>query len=76
MNLACHKRLLCNNWLMHTGYGKRRDGSAITRILHPIEDMLSDLPRVVVKDGAAALFLMVHLYSDQGRSNCRGFGSW
>ena len=33
---------------------EKRDGSAITRILHPIEDMLSDLPRVVVKDGAAA----------------------
>jgi len=27
---------------------------AMLRILHPIEDMLSDLPRVVVKDGAAA----------------------
>ena len=33
---------------------EKGDGSAITRILHPIEDMLSDLPRVVVKDGAAA----------------------
>ena len=33
---------------------EKGDGSAITRILHPIEDMLADLPRVVVKDGAAA----------------------
>ena len=33
---------------------EKGDGSAMLRILHPIEDMLSDLPRVVVKDGAAA----------------------
>ncbi len=33
---------------------EKGDGSAITRILHPIEDMLADLPRVVVKDGAAS----------------------
>ncbi len=33
---------------------EKGDGTAITRILHPIEDMLSDLPRVVVKDGAVA----------------------
>lgn len=33
---------------------EKGDGDAMLRILHPIEDMLSDLPRVVVKDGAAA----------------------
>ncbi len=33
---------------------EKGDGNAMLRILHPIEDMLSDLPRVVVKDGAAA----------------------
>ena len=33
---------------------EKGDGSAITRVLHPIEDMLADLPKVVVKDGAAA----------------------
>ena len=33
---------------------EKGDETAMLRILHPIEDMLSDLPRVVVKDGAAA----------------------
>ena len=33
---------------------EKGDEDAMLRILHPIEDMLSDLPRVVVKDGAAA----------------------
>lgn len=33
---------------------EKGDEAAMLRILHPIEDMLSDLPRVVVKDGAAA----------------------
>ena len=33
---------------------EKGEGDAMLRILHPIEDMLSDLPRVVVKDGAAA----------------------
>ena len=33
---------------------RKRRRNAMLRILHPIEDMLSDLPRVVVKDGAAA----------------------
>jgi len=33
---------------------EKGDGDAIIRVLHPIEDMLSELPRVVVKDGAAA----------------------
>ena len=33
---------------------EKGDENAMLRILHPIEDMLSDLPRVVVKDGAAA----------------------
>ncbi|MDP6869646.1 MAG: RNA-guided pseudouridylation complex pseudouridine synthase subunit Cbf5 [Candidatus Poseidoniaceae archaeon] len=30
------------------------DESALRRILHPVESMLDDLPRLVVKDGAAA----------------------
>jgi len=30
------------------------DPSAIGRILHPLEDMLNEVPRIVVKDGAAA----------------------
>ena len=30
------------------------DPSAIIRILHPVEDMLSGVPKVVIKDGAAA----------------------
>lgn len=30
------------------------DSSAIGRILHPLEDMLNEVPRIVVKDGAAA----------------------
>ncbi len=30
------------------------DETAIRRILHPVEDMLQDLPRLVIKDGAAA----------------------
>jgi H/ACA ribonucleoprotein complex subunit 4 len=30
------------------------DETAIRRILHPVEDMLKDLPRLVIKDGAAA----------------------
>jgi H/ACA ribonucleoprotein complex subunit 4 len=30
------------------------DASAIIRILHPVEDMLSGVPKVVIKDGAAA----------------------
>jgi len=30
------------------------DSSAIIRILHPVEDMLSGVPKVVIKDGAAA----------------------
>jgi len=33
---------------------EKGEEAAMLRILHPIEDMLSDLPRVVVKDGAAA----------------------
>ena len=33
---------------------EKGDEAAIMRILHPIEDMLSDVPRIVVKDGAAA----------------------
>ena len=33
---------------------EKGEEDAMLRILHPIEDMLSDLPRVVVKDGAAA----------------------
>ena len=33
---------------------EKGEETAMLRILHPIEDMLSDLPRVVVKDGAAA----------------------
>ena len=40
---------------MLTGCGKKKvTGMQCMRILHPIEMMLSDLPRVVVKDGAAA----------------------
>ena len=30
------------------------DSSAIIRILHPVEDMLSGVPKIVIKDGAAA----------------------
>jgi H/ACA ribonucleoprotein complex subunit 4 len=30
------------------------DSSAIIRILHPVEDMLGDVPKIVIKDGAAA----------------------
>jgi len=33
---------------------EKGEEDSMLRILHPIEDMLSDLPRVVVKDGAAA----------------------
>jgi len=33
---------------------QKGEEDAMLRILHPIEDLLSDLPRVVVKDGAAA----------------------
>lgn len=33
---------------------EKGEEDAMLRILHPIEDMLSDLPRVVIKDGAAA----------------------
>ena len=35
-------------------YKEKGDETAIMRVLHPIEDMLSDLPKIVVKDGAAA----------------------
>ena len=35
-------------------WNEKGDEAAIMRILHPIEDMLSDVPRIVVKDGAAA----------------------
>lgn len=33
---------------------EKGEEDAMLRILHPIEDMLSDLPKVVIKDGAAA----------------------
>ena len=35
-------------------WNQKGDEAAMMRILHPIEDMLSDVPRIVVKDGAAA----------------------
>ncbi len=35
-------------------WDEKRDSDAISRILHPIEDMLSEVPRIVVKDGAVA----------------------
>lgn len=38
----------------HWLWQEKGEEDAMLRILHPIEDMLSDLPRVVVKDGAAA----------------------
>ena len=38
------------NWL----WKERGDTSAMEKILHPIESMLADVPRIVVKDGAAA----------------------
>tara|TARA_B100000941_G_scaffold290817_1_gene275033 strand:+ start:2210 stop:3166 length:957 start_codon:yes stop_codon:yes gene_type:complete len=38
------------NWL----WKERGDTSAMEKILHPIENMLADVPRIVVKDGAAA----------------------
>ena len=33
---------------------EKGDETAMLRVLHPIEDMLSNLPKIVVKDGAAA----------------------
>ena len=33
---------------------EKADSSAIERVLHPLEEMLSEVPRIVVKDGAAA----------------------
>tara|TARA_B110001452_G_C15236845_1_gene428252 strand:- start:2461 stop:3420 length:960 start_codon:yes stop_codon:yes gene_type:complete len=33
---------------------EKEDPSAILRILHPVEDMLSAVPKIVIKDGAAA----------------------
>lgn len=33
---------------------EKGDSSAILRILHPVEDMLSGVPQIVIKDGAAA----------------------
>ncbi len=33
---------------------EKGDSEAINRILHPLEDMLSEVPRIVIKDGAAA----------------------
>ena len=33
---------------------EKDDSSAIQRILHPVEDMLGGVPRIVIKDGAAA----------------------
>ena len=35
-------------------WNQKGDEAAMMRILHPIEDMLSDVPGIVVKDGAAA----------------------
>ena len=37
-------------WLWDT----KGDESAMRKILHPVEEMLEDVPRIVVKDGAAA----------------------
>ncbi len=37
-------------WLWKTNNDQR----AMKKILHPVEELLSDLPRIVVKDGAAA----------------------
>jgi len=37
-------------WLWDT----KGDESAMRKILHPMEEMLEDVPRIVVKDGAAA----------------------
>ncbi len=33
---------------------EKGESEAINRILHPLEDMLSEVPRIVIKDGAAA----------------------
>ena len=33
---------------------EKDDSSAILRVLHPVEDMLSGVPKIVIKDGAAA----------------------
>ena len=38
----------------HWLWKDKGDADAINRILHPLEDMLSDVPRIVIKDGAAA----------------------
>ena len=38
----------------HWLWKEKGDADAINRILHPLEDMLSDVPRIVIKDGAAA----------------------
>ena len=33
---------------------EKDDETALKRVLHPVEDLLADLPRIVVKDGAVA----------------------
>ena len=38
----------------HWLWKEKDDSSAIQRILHPVEDMLGGVPRIVIKDGAAA----------------------
>ena len=38
----------------HWLWKEKGDESALRRIIHPVEDMLSDLPVMVIKDGAAA----------------------
>ena len=35
-------------------WNDKGDDSALLRIIHPVESMLSDVPQIVVKDGAAA----------------------
>ena len=43
---------------MHTGYGKKGDGTAIARILHPIEDMHRGLAELLSKMALLLLYPM------------------
>ena len=49
-NAVTMQQLADAYWL----WKEKGDSEAINRILHPLEDMLSEVPRIVIKDGAAA----------------------
>ena len=49
-NAVTMQQLADAYWL----WKEKGESEAINRILHPLEDMLSEVPKIVIKDGAAA----------------------